>query len=247
VNLPSLQSRAATAPDPDGSAWGPPPEGFVPLRVTPARHRSPGGAARMVVAVLAVLALAAAGVALARETGLGDRAIAGRPAPVTAGPSAGAPTSSPTSSPAVAARPSTARLYRNRAGHFQARFPNRPTPTTVSLSSHDVGVHEHLLSDRSTLTIGAGIDLTDAIPVPERAAFLAGVVQGVTTTGHFTVTSETPTRFRGHDAVRARFAAATGARFDVLAAVWRPNRAYLLMAPAGRPFTQFVTSFAAVP
>lgn len=136
-------------------------------------------------------------------------------------------------------------LYRSTAGHFTARFPKRPIesdppPTRQSGITSTV----HSATDTSTDTLVAAIDLSSNVAVP--AAFLSGVLRGVSSSGALRLDHESATTFGGHPARMGTYSSSTNLAMTGIAVLYGPRRAYVMVAASGSSFAALTKSFAAL-
>jgi hypothetical protein len=177
-----------------------------PVPPTPAKRERPVGL--IVAAVVVVLALAVGGFFLLRSSN-------DKPADTAAS------TAGWTS-------------YNSPAGHFRAKFPNAPVPSTVPSSYGPLQLQMVIAADSAAHVVVESATVTPSLPTAELAQALPGVLRGVTTSGTLNLDKTSNTTFQGHTAVRGEFSGKAGTKLTGLAIGWSGERIYLLLAPTDK-------------
>src|SRR5689334_22744897 len=146
--------------------YGSYPPGFAPA--TPPKRQRPVGL--IVAAVVVVLALAVGGFFLLRSSSNGKSAD-------TAASTAGWTS------------------YSSASGHFRAKFPNAPVPSTVPSSYGPLQLQMVIAADSAAHVVVESATVTPSLPTAELAQALPGVLRGVTTSGTLSLDKTSNTTF----------------------------------------------------
>jgi hypothetical protein len=140
-------------------------------------------------------------------------------------------------------------LYSSKAGHFTARFPNRPdtqdaTTTIEGKSLRVVGAGDSVShSVVETITVTAGTPAVRSEAKKDLRDLLAGFADSL----HMTSKAEVSTTVDGRAARVGEFVSDAGSSFTMLGIEYSGTRFYMVLAPTGVAYAALKKSFVMLP
>lgn len=139
----------------------------------------------------------------------------------------------------------TSFVYTSKAGHFSARFPDRPDERSIKRSDFGVDVTIYLATSSLTHIQVASERLSEDVPnVRDDTVLRAALTQIVDALGT-TFSSQEETTFQGQPALEAAYESG-GTPTTVLISAYSEHEVYLIVAPSGPAYDGVKSSFRAI-